>query len=110
MTLPRSLQGRLSLALALGLTVLWTAAAAATTLILYAELDQVFDSALEETGQRILPVAVLEILNREEDDAITQRVTTLRAHEEYFTYLVRDAKGTVPGQSGERVRDNGVRF
>ena len=95
MTLPRSLQGRLSLALALGLTVLWTAAAVVTTLILHAELDQVFDSALEETGQRILPVAVLEILNREEDDAITQRVTTLRAHEEYFTYLVRDAEGTV---------------
>jgi two-component system, OmpR family, sensor kinase len=95
MTLPRSLQGRLSLALALGPTVLWTAAAVVTTLILHAELDQVFDSALEETGQRILPVAVLEILNREEDDAITQRVTTLRPHEEYFTYLVRDAKGTV---------------
>ena len=38
---------------------------------------------------------MLEILNREEDDAITQRVTTLRAHEEYFTYLVRDAGGTV---------------
>jgi two-component system OmpR family sensor kinase len=95
MTVPRSLQGRLSLALALGLTVLWTAAAVVTTLILHEELDQVFDSALEETGQRILPVAVLEILNREEDDAITQRVTTLRAHEEYFTYLVRDAGGTV---------------
>src|SRR4051794_21246864 len=95
MTLPRSLQGRLSLALALGLTVLWAAAAVMTTLILQAELDQVFDSALEETGQRILPVAALEILNREEGDTVTQRVTTLRAHEEYFTYLVRDAGGTV---------------
>jgi len=65
MTLPRSLQGRLSLALALGLTALWTATTVVTTLILHAELDQVFDSALEETGQRILPVAVLEILRVE---------------------------------------------
>ena len=37
MTLPRSLQGRLSLALALGLTALWTATTVVTTLILHAE-------------------------------------------------------------------------
>ena len=95
MTLPRSLQGRLSLALALALTVLWTAATLVTAFNLRAELDQVFDSALQETGQRILPLAVLEILNREEGDAVTQRVAPLRVHEEHFTYLVRDAAGTV---------------
>lgn len=95
MTLPRSLQGRLALSLALGLTVLWTAAAVLTMVNLRAELDEVFDSALEETAQRILPLAVLEILNREVDDAITQRVMPLRPHGEHFTYLVRDAEGTV---------------
>jgi len=95
MTLPRGLQGQLSLALALGLAVLWTAAAIVTVLNLRTELDEVFDSALQETAQRILPLAVIEILNRDEDDAITQRVTPLRPHEEHFTYLVRDANGTV---------------
>lgn len=95
MTLPRSLQGRLSLALALGLAVLWAATTVVTAFNLHAELDQVFDSALQETGQRILPLAVLEIINREEGDSVTQRVAPIRAHEEHFTYLVRDAGGTV---------------
>lgn len=95
MTLPRSLQGRLSLALALGLAALWAAATVVTAFNLHAELDQVFDSALQETGQRILPLAVIEILNREEGDSVTQRVAPIRAHEEHFTYLVRDAEGTV---------------
>jgi two-component system OmpR family sensor kinase len=95
MTLPHSLQGRLSLALVLGLTLLWIAAAAMTALNLRAELDRMFDSALEETGQRILPLAVVEILNREEGDAVTQHVSPLRAHDEYFSYVVRSADGAV---------------
>jgi two-component system OmpR family sensor kinase len=93
--LPRSLQARLALALGLALALLWTAAAAVAAQRLRAELDGVFDSALEETGQRLLPLAVLEILNREEGDTITQRVAPLRLQGPELSYLVRDAEGTV---------------
>ena len=91
---PRSLQWRLSLWLGLGVTVLWAVTAIATAQILRHELNKAFDSALEETAQRILPVAALEILGRDADDT-EQRVASLRRHDEYFTYVVRDAAGTV---------------
>ena len=92
--MPKSLQWRLSLWLGLGAALLWAVAAMVTTYKLRHEMNEVFDSALEETAQRILPLAVLEILGRDSDDA-DQRVTTLRQHHEYFTYVVRNADGKV---------------
>jgi len=86
---PKSLQWRLSLWLGLGMTVLWAVAAVVTVYRLYNEMNEVFDSALEETAQRILPLAALEILGRDAEDS-EQRVATLRQHDEYFTYIVRD--------------------
>lgn len=91
---PKSLQWRLSLWLGLGMTVLWAVAAVVTAYRLHNEMNEVFDSALEETAQRILPLAALEILGRDADDS-EQRVATLRQHDEYFTYIVRDEAGKV---------------
>lgn len=98
MRLPRSLQARLGLSLAVLLTVLWLAAAWVTGLVLHHELDEVFDSTLQETAQRLLPLAVLDILGREED-GVTQRLGAIRAHGEFFTYVVRDARGRILLQS-----------
>lgn len=93
-----SLQKRLGLGLTLGTTLLWLAATVGTWLVVQHELNEAFDSALEETAQRILPLAVLEISNRESPrDA--QHVATLKMHKEYLTYLVRDAKGEILMQS-----------
>lgn len=92
--MPRSLQWRISLWLGLGVTLLWIAAAILTAQRMRHEMEEVFDSALEETAQRILPLAVLEIVGRDEGDT-TQRIATLRRHDEYFTYVVRNARGEV---------------
>ena len=93
---PRSLQWRLSLWLGLGVALLWAVAAVVTAHKLRHEMNEVFDSALEETAQRILPLAVLDIIGRDhDDDDAEQRVATLRRHDEYFTYVVRDAEGRV---------------
>lgn len=94
MKAPRSLQTRLALAIGLGVTVLWVAAASVTATILRHEMNKIFDSALQETAQRILPLAVLDIIEREEE-GISQRIATLREHEELLTYIVRDAQGRV---------------
>jgi two-component system OmpR family sensor kinase len=91
---PRSLQGRLALTLAVAVAALWATAALLTAHHLRGEMDAVFDSALEETAQRILPLAAMEILARD-PGAAGQRIETLRAHREYLTYLVRDAAGAV---------------
>jgi len=91
---PGSLQGRLALILGLGLTALWLITAWATATLLRSEMNEVFDSALEETAQRLLPLAVIDILGREEE-GISQRIATLRQHDEFFTYIVRDNLGRV---------------
>ena len=98
MTVPRSLQGRLGLSIGIALTVLWIAAAWGTAVILRKEMNEVFDSALQETAQRLLPLAVVDIVGRE-DDGITQRLGAIRAHDEVFTYVVRDAEGRILLQS-----------
>ena len=93
-----SLQKRLGIGLTLGMTLLWLGATVGTWLVVQHELNEAFDSALEETAQRILPLAVLEISNREEPrDA--QHVAPLKTHKEYLTYLVRDGKGQILMQS-----------
>lgn len=91
---PASLRLRSALALSLLVTLIWGAAAATTWQLLRREMNEVFDSALQETGQRILQLAVLDVLGRDEE-GITQHVTALDLHEEYFTYLVRDPQGRI---------------
>ena len=94
MSLPSSLQARLALTIWLGVAALWIITALITATIIRHEIDEVFDSALEETAQRILPLAIQEIFTRE-DDGTEQLITTLREHEEFLTYAVRDGQGRV---------------
>lgn len=98
MRTPLSLQARLGISLGVLLTLLWIAAATATALLLRRDMDRVFDSALQETAQRLLPLAVVDIVERE-DDGVNQRLGVIREHGEYFTYIVRDAEGRILLQS-----------
>jgi len=95
---PLSLQARLGISLGLLLTLLWIAAASVTALLLRQEINEVFDSALQETTERLLPLAVMDIVDRE-DDGTTQRLGALRQRDEYFTYVVRDPSGRILLQS-----------
>lgn len=95
---PPSLQARLAVSLGVALTLLWVAAASVTAVILRREINEVFDAALQETAQRLLPLAVVDIVGRE-DEGVTQRLGQVRAHGEYFTYVVRDAEGRILLQS-----------
>ena len=60
-------------------------AATVTAVIVRGEMDEVFDSALRETAERILPLAVTDIVGRE-DQGVTQRLAPIREHDEFFTY------------------------
>lgn len=95
MNWPRSLQGRLSLWLGLGLTLLWAVAAATTAERLRQEMDLILDGTLEEAAQRLLPLAVHDIIDRDSDDEAVQSIAALREHQDYFLYLVRDETGKV---------------
>ncbi|WER44659.1 HAMP domain-containing sensor histidine kinase [Cupriavidus sp. WKF15] len=91
----RSLQGRLAAALVAGLAVLSLAAAAASFHVLRHEVDRMSDSALQETAQRLLPLAIMEIVGRDADgdDDGSRRIAAVRPHDEFLTYAVRDDRG-----------------
>ncbi len=92
MSWPASLQGRLALAVGLGVTLLWLATAGLTAEVVNRRIAAVFDSALQEAAQRILPLAAVDILEREDDGSI-RRIAPLRPHDELLTYVVRDDRG-----------------
>lgn len=93
----RSLRARLALGLTLGLIAVWALGAAAALTALRRQTDALFDSALQETAQRVLPLAVMDTLSRDgdPDDAAEQRVSDLRAHDEIISYVLREADGRV---------------
>lgn len=92
MTSRTSLQKSLGIGLTLGVTLLWLLGVTASGLVAQHEMNEVFDSALEETAQRILPLAVTDILSRENGTG-NQTAPAMKAHDEYLTYLVRDQEG-----------------
>ena len=98
MMAPKSLQGRLGLSLGIMLTLLWIATASITAVVLRQEMDEVFDSALQETAQRLLPLVVVDLIGRDEGSA-PQRLGAIRAHDEYFTYIVRNPQARILMQS-----------
>ncbi len=93
-----SLQKQLVYGLTLGIVSFWLIATVVSGLVMRHRLDQVFDNAMQEASQRILPLAVLDILNREEPGP-PQRVAPLTTQQTGFAYLVRDSQGNILLQS-----------
>ncbi|HMN37700.1 MAG TPA: ATP-binding protein [Hyphomicrobium sp.] len=94
-----SMNRRLLLILSGIIGILWIAGVTASALMMRHEIDEVFDSALQETAQRILPLAADEIhewRDRKRDGKHPKgRVEVDDDHEEYILYQVRDASGRV---------------
>lgn len=90
----RSLRRDLALGLGLGLTVLWLLAMLGTGLVLRREIGEVFDASLQKTAERIMPLAVIELIN---SDAVlpARRVTPVGPLDEYLNYVVRGSDGTI---------------
>lgn len=95
-----SLQKTLGVSLSISISLLWLLAVVTAGFIAQDKMNTVFDSALEETAQRILPLAATEILSRDSDsDSNAQRIQALEAHDEHLTYLVRKPSGELLLQS-----------
>jgi len=76
------------------LTLLWIGAATVTAVIVRQSLEDTFDASLQETVQRILPLAVLDIVERDEE-GVTQQLAAIDQHGEFLTYIIRDAQGRI---------------
>lgn len=95
-----SLRQRIGLGLALAVTVLWLAATTVAGLVLRREIDELFDSALQEVAQRVLPLAYAEVLARDAE-ATVQHMAPIGTHREAITYVVRDGEGNELLQSSD---------
>lgn len=95
---PQSLQKTLGIGLTIGVTLLWMLALLSTVYVSQKKLNELFDSSLAETAQRIMPLAVVEIINREIPGQ-AQQIMSFEAHDEPLIYLVRDQFGTILLQS-----------
>jgi two-component system, OmpR family, sensor kinase len=87
----RSLRVRLAAGLAASLAVLWIGASLFAGHVLRHETDEVFDSALREMAQRILPLAYEQLL-ADDGDGDGVRLPPVGARE-FISYVVRDGDG-----------------
>ena len=102
----RSLAGRLMLWITATITALWLLAVGFGALIMQDEFGEIYDSALQETAERLVPLVADDLLRRS-DLTTPRRVEAMRApsEEEYLTYQVRDATGRVLLHSHTAVAD-----
>ncbi|UPY38933.1 HAMP domain-containing sensor histidine kinase [Sediminicoccus sp. KRV36] len=102
-----TLSGRLVRSLSVGLSFCWILGAGLASLAVRYELNEVFDSVLQETAQHLLP----EILNQQSEllDAPAAHAApgSLPAipHDEYITYQILTASGTVRLRSHQAPAD-----
>ena len=94
-----SLSRRLIVSLSVSLGALWLIAAALASWAAVHETNEVFDSALQETAQRLLALAVDDIDDlterRGRDDFEVDDAVPLPGHDEYLIYQFRDRAGRV---------------
>ncbi len=95
---PQSLQKVLGIGLTVGVSLLWMVALSGAVYVSHNKLNELFDSALTETAQRIMPLAIVEIYNRE-DPKQSQQIMSFAAHNERLVYLVRNELGQILLQS-----------
>jgi two-component system OmpR family sensor kinase len=73
--------------------LLWVSAAACGAFVMREEFDEVFDSALQETAQRLMPLVVDDLFQRAHSPDPLRMGDGAPEHEEYLTYQVRDREG-----------------
>lgn len=92
----RSIARELLISLGLTLLVFWLLAAGLAFSVMQEEMGEIFDSALQETAERLAPLVIDDLYTRE-DTSSPRKLTALRENvpDEYLTYQVRDSTGRV---------------
>ncbi|MEI6162622.1 MAG: HAMP domain-containing sensor histidine kinase, partial [Roseococcus sp.] len=92
-----TLSGRLIRSLAVGFAFCWLLGAGLTSLAVNYELNEVFDSVLQETAQHLLPEVLAQQGAPLDGPMDGQAPASLPAvpHDEYITYQIMTASGTV---------------
>lgn len=91
---PASIGKQLYIALSGSLLVLWIVVVIVVARVVEYETSEVFDSALQETAQRVLPLAIHD-LRRQGGDAVPEEVFEVLEHDEYLVYQVFNRQGAM---------------
>ena len=83
----------------------WVAAAGVGAMVMREEFDEVFDSALQETTQRLMPLVVNSLFQRESSDDPWSVDGSSAGEPEYLTYQVRDGEGRVLLRSHDALQE-----
>ena len=90
-----SITVRLSLGLAIGTGVLWIGAASISATVMRHELNEAFDETLQQSAYRLLPLAIHDFGELEQDEPHQVPGLDQPGDENYFTYFIRDRDGRV---------------
>lgn len=91
-----SLKTRLFVLITIPIICLWLIATAGALWVINHEIEEVFDSSLQETAQRLLPLSIREIeKNCNAEFNKTIYISDVKEHKEYLTYQVTDRNGKV---------------
>ncbi len=97
----RSITGPLILALTTVMVVFWLAAIGLSFRVMQHEFDEIFDSAQQETTERLLALILDDLNQSAEIDPRGVAMLNTAASREYLTYQVRDASGKVVLRSND---------
>jgi two-component system OmpR family sensor kinase len=96
---------RLILWLTCATVLFWLVAAGVAALVMREEFDEVFDSALKETAERLMPLVVNSVFQRDATDPPSSMDRGNTGEEEYLAYQARDGAGRILLRSHDAQQD-----
>ncbi|MDM9620844.1 HAMP domain-containing sensor histidine kinase [Rhizobium sp. S96] len=97
----RSITRPLILALTTVMVIFWLLAIGLSIRVMQHEFDEIFDSAQQETTERLLALIIDDMAQGNMDDPRSVAILRTAANREYLTYQVRDASGKVVLRSND---------
>lgn len=91
-----SLIRRLMFSVTAAVISFWVVAAVGGILVMHDEFSEIFDSALQETTERLAPLIIDDIIHNDRtDEAIALENGSGSSSRQYLTYQARDASGKI---------------
>lgn len=91
-----SLIGRLMFSVTAAVVSFWVVAAVGGIFVMSDEFAEIFDSALQETAERLTPLIVDDLVRRDSPDTtLSLDVGPQSSSRQYLTYQARDAAGNI---------------
>lgn len=100
-----SLIGRLMFSVTAAVVIFWAVAAIGGIMVMRDEFAEIFDSALQETTERLAPLIVDEIKRNDQfNGTVSLENSSQSSSRQYLTYQARDAGGKILVHSSDIIK------